>query len=209
MEVGVSRSDSGTEPGREALERLLRLLDPDPVRAAKAYSEIRLRLTRLFEWRGARFPEDLVDETITRVARRLDEGIEIHSDDPYRYFCGVAHLVFKEVLRERRRDRKLRDPANWPEATLPEDEPEDPRMGLLQECLDALPPDQRELVLDYHQGEGRDRIKNRRVIAERLGVPLNALRIRVHRIRVKLEECVQNRLGDQGISGTDDTESNR
>lgn len=196
------------EPGREALERLLRLLDPDPTRAAEEYVKIRMRLTRLFEWRGARFPEDLVDETISRVARRLDEGIEIHSDDPYRYFCGVAHLVFKEVLRERRRERKLRDPANWPEATVPEEDLEDPRMDVLQECLDALPADQRDLVLDYHQGEGRERIENRRVIAERLGVPLNALRIRVHRIRVKLEECVRSNLREQGVSGANGIRTN-
>lgn len=198
----MGRSGRSSEPGREALEQLLRLLDPDPGRAAEEYLRIRQRLTRLFEWRGARFPEDLVDETMTRVARRLDEGVEIHSDDPYRYFCGVAHLVFKEVLRERRRDRKLRDPANWPEATLPEEDPEDPRMDVLQECLDALPDDQRSLVLDYHQGEGRERIDNRRAIANRLGVPLNALRIRVHRIRVKLEECVHGRLHGEGIPGT-------
>lgn len=199
----MSRPDSGRELDREALEGLLRLLDPDPARAAREFAKLRQRLTRLFECRGARFPEDLVDETISRVARRLAEGVEIHSDDPYRYFCGVANLVFKEVLRERRRDRKLHDPANWPDASLPEDDPEDPRMDLLQECLDALPPDQRELVLDYHQGEGRNRIDNRRRIADRLGVPLNALRIRVHRIRVKLEECVRNRVRAQGVSGTE------
>lgn len=204
----MTRPDSSMEPGREALERLLRLLDPDPTRAAEEYVKIRMRLTRLFEWRGARFPEDLVDETISRVARRLDEGIEIHSDDPYRYFCGVAHLVFKEVLRERRRERKLRDPANWPEATVPEEDLEDPRMDVLQECLDALPADQRDLVLDYHQGEGRERIENRRVIAERLGVPLNALRIRVHRIRVKLEECVRSNLREQGVSGANGIRTN-
>jgi RNA polymerase sigma factor (sigma-70 family) len=179
---------------REALERLLALLDPDPVKAARRFQQLRGRLTRLFEWRGARFPEDLTDETISRVARKLDEGLEIRSDDPFRYFCGVAHLVFKEVLRERKRERQLLDPAAWvPREEAAAEEPDDERMEALQECLDRLSPISRDLILDYHEGERRNRIENRRAIAERLGVPLNALRIRVHRIRTKIERCVQKR----------------
>jgi len=194
----VSHPDNRPEPGREALERLLELLDPDPAEAARAFVQLRHRLTRLFEWRGCRFPEDLVDETISRVARRLDEGVEIRSDDPYRYFCGVAHMVFKEVLRERRRERKLQDPASWPAPPDPEDEHDDPRMEILQTCLEKLSKEQRGLLLDYHQGEGRERIENRRRIAGRLDVPLNALRIRVHRIRAKLEECVHEEVSKAG-----------
>jgi DNA-directed RNA polymerase specialized sigma24 family protein len=201
----VVHPDSSKEPDREALERMLELLDPEPEKAGRKYFQLRRRLTRLFEWRGARFPEDLVDETISRVARRLDEGVEIRSDDPYRYFCGVAHLVFKELLRERRRERKVRDPANWPQDRVPEEEPEDPRMEILQSCLDDLPTDQSKLLLEYNQGDGRERIENRRAIARRLGVPLNALRIRVHRIRAKLERCVHERVAEQERSDEMDT----
>jgi DNA-directed RNA polymerase specialized sigma24 family protein len=183
----------GDDLSREALERLLALLDPDPARAARRFQQLRRRLTRLFEWRGAGFPEDLADETISRVARKLAQGVEIRSDDPFRYFCGVAHLVFKEVLRERQRERQLLDPGSWTPHTEPDDEPDDERMAALQECLDRLPPTSRDLILDYHEGERRGRIDNRRAIAERLDIPLNALRIRVHRIRTRLERCVRRR----------------
>jgi DNA-directed RNA polymerase specialized sigma24 family protein len=178
---------------RDSLERLLALLDPDPAKAARHYQLLRKRLTRLFEWRGARFPEDLADETISRVARKLDEGVEIRSEDPFRYFCGVAHLVFKEVLRERKRERQLLEPGNWTPAADPE-EPDDERMAFLQECLERLPESNRDLILAYHEGERRERIENRRLLADELDIPLNALRIRVHRIRAKLERCVQKRL---------------
>lgn len=181
----------GPDLSREALERLLALLDPSRERAAKKYHHLRRRLVRLFEWRGALFPDDLADETILRVARRLEEGVEIRSEDPYRYFCGVAHLVFKEVLRERKRDRALQDPGNWPFHHQDAPEPDDERMGTLQECLNRLDAEQRGLILAYHEGERRERIENRREIAERMGIPLNALRIRVHRIRTKLERCVK------------------
>lgn len=189
----MSGRTRGPELSREALEQLLALLDSDRDRAARKYHHLRRRLTRLFEWRGARFPEDLTDETVSRVARRLADGVEIRSDDPFRYFCGVAHLVFKEVLRERKRERALHDPANWPQRPEEEDEPENERMTTLLECLDRLTPDHRELILDYHEGERRERIENRRKIAKRLNIPLNALRIRVHRIRTKLERCVARR----------------
>jgi len=193
MVAPAGRSGRG-DLSREALERLLALLDPDPAKAARRFQQLRSKLTRLFEWRGARFPEDLTDETISRVARKLEEGIEIRAEDPFRYFCGVAHLVFKEVLRERKRERQLLDPGAW---TLREEaadpEPDDERMEVLQQCLDRLSDPSRELILDYHEGERRDRIENRRAMAERLGVPLNALRIRVHRIRTKLERCVKKR----------------
>lgn len=183
----------GPDLTKEALERLLALLDPDRDQGGRKFHQVRRRLVRLFEWRGARFPDDLADETILRVARRLEDGVEIRSDDPFRYFCGVAHLVFKEVLRERRRQRSLQDPANWPVGHDEEPETDDERMDVLQECLQRLAADHRDLILDYHEGERRERIENRRVIAGRLGIPLNALRIRVHRIRSKLERCVEKR----------------
>jgi len=189
----ASGNSRGPELTREALERLLALLDPEREKAARKFHQLRRRLVRLFEWRGARFPDDLTDETILRVARRLEDGVEIRADDPFRYFCGVAHLVFKEVLRERRRERHLQDPANWPPRHDDEPEPDDERMEVLQECLERLAPEHRDLILDYHEGERRERIENRRQIAERLGIPLNALRIRVHRIRSKLERCVERR----------------
>lgn len=182
------------EPSGASLERLLALLDADPARAARRYQQFRRRLIRLFEWRGARFPEDLADETVSRVARRLEDGVEIRSDDPFRYFCGVAHMVFKEVLRERKRDRVLQDPASWPPPAAGEAEAEDERMLTLHECLQRLEEDQRSLILAYHEGERRERIENRRTLAENLDIELNALRIRVHRIRSKLERCVKTRL---------------
>lgn len=179
---------------RASLERFLALLDPDPATAALRYQQLRRRLTRLFEWRGARFPEDLTDETISRVARKIDEGVEIRADDPFRYCCGVAHLVFNEVLRERRRERQLLDPGSWAPFQPPEEAPHDDRMAILQDCLDRLPEDHRHLILDYHEGERRERIEHRRALADGLDIPLNALRIRVHRIRAKLERCVKKRL---------------
>jgi hypothetical protein len=49
-------------------------------------------------------------------------------------------------------------------------------------------------VLRYHQGKnehGENNIRHRQKLADEAGIPMNALRIRVHRLRRKLESCVQ------------------
>lgn len=174
---------------RDALDSLLDYLGPDRSAAGERYEEIRGRLIRLFRWRGCDQAEELADEAINRVAEKIAAGLEIRSDDPFRYFCGVAHLVFKEILRRERRERAaLEEVRHLPPP--PEPEEEDDRLAWLRECIAELDDDQRELILDYQRGEGGERIRRRRVIAERLSIPINALRIRVHRIRARLEECV-------------------
>lgn len=172
----------------ESLDALLAFLDPDRDRAGASYEAIRRRLTRLFEWRGFGNPEDLADETINRVARRIQEGIEVRSTDPYGYFCGVAHLVSKEVTRRVARERAAFEKDEWQPAPSMDDDEEDDRLACLRHCLERLPEDQRLLVLRYHQED--DHIRSRQTLSQELGVPMNALRIRVHRVRRKLEECV-------------------
>lgn len=172
----------------ESFDALLAQLDPDRERAGELYETIRHKLVRLFEWRGCAFPEDLVDVTFNRVARRLAEGVELQAA-PYGYFCGVAHLVYKEVLRSAAREHRALESGGWPPASLSaDDEPSDERLECLRRCLQQLPADQRDLVLRYHQGENN--IRNRQALADQMGIPMNALRIRVHRVRRKLEACV-------------------
>jgi RNA polymerase sigma factor (sigma-70 family) len=187
----------------EGFDILLSQLDPDRERAGELYETIRRKLVRLFEWRGCVSPEDLADETFNRVARRLSEGVELRSSDPYGYFCGVAHLLYKEVLRRAAREHRAIESGDWPSPSMADDdETADPRLERLRHCLQRLPPDQRDLVLRYYQGksdqgkndQGEHNIRNRQALARDLGVPMNALRIRVHRARRKLESCVHDAL---------------
>ena len=55
----------------------------------------------------------------------------------------------------------------------------------------GLPPKDLDLIGGYYQGETSVKIHNRRSLAAKLGVPLNALRIRALRIRERLEACVE------------------
>jgi DNA-directed RNA polymerase specialized sigma24 family protein len=67
----------------------------------------------------------------------------------------------------------------------------------LEHCLQRLTPENRELVLQYYEDEKRAKIDHRKKLAEKLGIALNALRIRAHRIRLVLEQCVQECMRQQ------------
>lgn len=198
MEVRRGKNGNNGKPPRKprgltpkAFEALLAQLDPDRERAARLYEEIRRRLVRLFEWRGCEDPEGLADETFDRVSRRLDEGVELKSSNCYSYFYGVAQFVYKEELRKTCRQRQALESGGWP-PPQPMPEADDPLLECLHRCLANLAENERDLVLRYHQGE--DNIRNRQALAHELGIELNALRIRVHRVRCKLKDCVYKRL---------------
>ena len=174
---------------QEEFDALMEFLDPDRERAGEIYEAIRHRLIRLFEWRGCSSSEDLADETISRVARRVFRGLELDKPNPYAYFCGVAHLVHKEAIRKEQRERR-RD-SELPPPNPPEEEP-DPRLDHLHHCLQLLDAEQQRLVLRYHQEDRR--IRARKDLCQELGIEMNALRIRVHRLRRKIEVCIQERL---------------
>jgi DNA-directed RNA polymerase specialized sigma24 family protein len=59
----------------------------------------------------------------------------------------------------------------------------------LERCLTRLSPADRESIVQYHAGQGRDKIQARRALA--LGVGgTNVLRIKMCRIRKELRICV-------------------
>lgn len=174
---------------QEAFDLLLASLDPDRETAGQKYVLLRHKLVKYFEWHGAAFPDREADVTINRVARRMHEGQEVHSFNAYCY--GVARLVFSESLRAQQKEREALECAPAAEAEEAGDELEDEaRRACLDRCLRALPEEHRELIIGYYDDEKGRKIERRKHLAARLGIPINALRIRAHRIRLKLEGCV-------------------
>lgn len=168
------------------------MLHPDRDEAGKMYEEIRRRLVRLFEWRGCACPEELTDETFDRVARRLAGGLALkRSENPYAYFCGVAHHVYQETVRREARERKSLESGDWPPSHQDEEDP-DYRLDHLRHCLERLGTSQSRLLLSYYRDEPR--IQSRKRLCRELRIEMNALRIRVHRLRKKVESCVLERL---------------
>jgi DNA-directed RNA polymerase specialized sigma24 family protein len=170
---------------QQAFDRLLAQLDPDRDQAGIKYENLRRRLVKLFEWRGAFLPEDLADDTLNRVAKSLETGEEIANLTAY--CIGIARNVFLESLRLRRREAALQSVPQVPAAVADET-----RRECLEHCLRGLSRQDFHMIIQYYQENKRGRIEARRDLACRIGIPLNALRIRMHRIRVQLQECVEN-----------------
>lgn len=169
-----------------AFDLLLSRLDLDRQQAGAKYESLRRKLMKFFEWRGCNFPEDLADETINRVAMNLEAGEKI---DHFEAYCaGVARHVFLESLRARRREEGLKSLPN--SAAVSSDE-SGRRWDCLERCLRQLPSESFQLIVQYYQENQGARIKARRDLAAQLNLPMNALRIRAHRIRAALEGCVQ------------------
>jgi len=174
---------------QEAFDKLLVAFDVDRETAGRKYLEIRNNLTRFFEWRGCSFPEDHADETINRMAKRVFEGEAIlnHSG----YAMGVARLLLLEINKGRQREQSaLAEIGAAPEVYVPEND-EESRLTCLRSCLQTLSPDNRELILQYYQGEKGEKIENRKKLLERLGIPVNTLRMRALRLRERLQSCVE------------------
>jgi DNA-directed RNA polymerase specialized sigma24 family protein len=184
----------------ESLNKLLEALDPHRQRAAEQYEHVRRSLIRYFHWRGMSFPERDADETIDRVACKLGE---VRVDDVYKYILGVARNVAHESLRARSMEQtQLAESVSFSSET-PADAAFARRVECCEACLAALPPQQRDLVLAYYEGEKQVKIENRRQLAEKTGIPIERLRIQVHRIREKLELCIKQCVSVAEQNGAD------
>ncbi|PYS92545.1 MAG: hypothetical protein DMF64_08625 [Acidobacteria bacterium] len=177
----------------EGFSKLLAYLDRDRERAGEKYEDLRRTLIKFFEWRGAPFPEDHTDETLNRVARKLDEGVEIKNLGGYCY--EVARLVCLEVRKgnDSRNDPLDTNQQNTASANTTDLALErELLLNCLEACMNRLPAESRALIVEYYQDEKRNRIERRKVLAEALGLRREALANRAQRLRDKLEQCVTN-----------------
>ena len=174
---------------REAFDKLLAAFSPDAEQAAEQYEALRSRLIRFFEWRNVPLADDRGDEVLNRVARRIDDGQQINNVFAYAY--RVAYLVFLETLKEPELieiDRQTISGLTT-EPQL-EDTLHERRQRCFDSCLQSLTISNRKLILVYYEQERGAKIEQRKNLADQLKITLDALRIRTHRIRKRLEECI-------------------
>jgi RNA polymerase sigma factor (sigma-70 family) len=181
-----------------AFEGLLARFDSDSERAGEKYELIRCAIVKFFECRGCSSPHDLADETINRVARKIAAGAEVAEHSLSSFFYGVARNVYREQLRKPDNLTShidsistLNHPLEDPEESRRRESDRlrsEKRLECLEECIGSLQEADRELILSYYDGAAK--IESRKQMAESLGISLNGLRIRVHRIREKLERRI-------------------
>jgi DNA-directed RNA polymerase specialized sigma24 family protein len=181
----------------ESLNLFLSWLSVDRDAAGRKYEDIRRRLTLILEYRGCAHADEIADEAINRFIRRLPELIETYKGDPFPYILVIA----RNVQREWEKKQALPLPDNLDE--VPADPPVDPDEieqlvhDCLDRCLSQLESKNRDLVLDYYLNEKQEKIEFRKKLAKQSGIALNALRIKVHRIRTTVHTCMNTCLGNK------------
>jgi DNA-directed RNA polymerase specialized sigma24 family protein len=162
--------------------------------APLSYEKLRRRLVLYFEVHAPVEAEAACDDVIDRLARRIEEGIPI--DNVALYALGIARNVLYELHARQARDRAAAVEIAI-DAETPIDDPDDgeEKLAALHACLERLGEAGARLILAYYDGEGSERIRVRRALAERMQLGINALRNRALRLRETLESCLRLRLG--------------
>lgn len=186
------------EVGEQDLRRLLGRLDPDPECAWQAYGELHLALLTYFQHNHCVDPEQLADETLDRIARK-PEAVEIVNVAEFAF--GIARNLRREAGRRTAlrtdlaylmqcEEGKSKEPS--PEETIVSKLEMNTRRACLRRCLARLTPEERQLFQQYHPDECEALDEHRQRLADAMGVSWVSLRMRVSRIRRKLEQCFQD-----------------
>lgn len=180
---------------QEEFDGLLGLFSENREEAGMIYEELRKSLVRYFEARDCRDADMLADETLSRVA------VKAHTFDPSRhtrpssFVFGFASKILLEYSRDPQKMRITYD--RWVQSALsvPVDqkEYEDEAAGMecLRKCLGKMSAEDRELMIAYYGKEKQEKIASRKLIAEKLGIKMETLHMRVHRLRESLKKCMK------------------
>jgi len=168
-------------------EQLLFWLDADREAAGHRYETIRARLIKIFLAQKFCAAEELADETIDRVAGKVNQIHNSYEGEPARYFYAVARNVMLENHR-----KKL--PVELPQNLA---QPENNQMEIvninhqcLDLCLKKLPAEKKRFIIEYYQGEKSIKLERRQAMADKEGISNHVLRNRALRLRANLQKCV-------------------
>jgi RNA polymerase sigma factor (sigma-70 family) len=150
----------------------------------------------MFEARGCHAALELTDEVTDRVIRRIESGEEIVAATLPNYFFGVARNVLREYQRSPESTLSSIDEFGVPNSSSPAHEvtldlsmESDREMECLESCLGKLAPETQRIIIAYYDWDEGKKIASRKRLALEMGISLNSLRIRAHRIRDELEKC--------------------
>jgi len=193
-DASASMRLSSAELTGPALRSLLQRLADDGAAAAAAFASLRQRLEDFFDRRGVPDAALLADETLDRVARKIEAGEPVESVPAYCY--GVAKRVLLEWHRERGREAAALSESALAAANAPP--PSEARVACLERCLMELPAESRDLIVRYYQGEGSVHLDSRKALAEAFSLTAGALKTRAYRLRGQLQECLRRCLAEGG-----------
>jgi hypothetical protein len=193
------------EASEKVSRQFLDWLDEGTNSNGQRYVDVRRRLELFFDRKNCVEPGELADETLNRVAKKLEASGELTDVGPLQYCYINAKYVFLETLSAQKR-APFHRPLNGSNPTnaaglsgtssqtdaAPESKAK--VAARLNECFKSFSSADRDLFVDYYRGKQPEKGARRAALAIKLGLTANALSIRACRIRQKLETCVQARL---------------
>jgi hypothetical protein len=172
-------SSKHCKPVTLSQSQLLAVFDPDPKRAEERYLELHQKLVRYFEWNQAAEPDDMAQEALKRGFVRLQEGQKITTDDPAGYFFGIARNLVREGWSVRKTEPLEDQPLVAAQPSFRSLNPSEQAI-FLRQCLHTLPKEDIEMLMAYVEGNGE-------AWGRKTGLEPGALRLRIHRLRKRLE----------------------
>ena len=175
----------------ESYSLLLQTFSSDEEAAAIDFTKLSDSLVRFFQIKGDSSPEEAADETLDRVAVKLGEAVLIENLTKYSF--GVARLVFLENLRKAQKSKNaLENYRAENERQKADGETDD--FSPLRECFESLADDEKKILRAYFADLSHAELdEKRQKLTASLGVSLNNLRLKIFRLRRRLEDCVRGK----------------
>ena len=180
------------ELGQKQFDTLLGFFSTDREEAGEIYEEIRKGLFRFFEFKGCNDPDLLADDTINRVALKIDAFDPAKNVKPATYFYGFASNVLMEYRRIAGRSVSITENEYLLPTTESGSDSPDVESECLQKCLANLPADERELIVEYYCCERQDKLILRKQMSEKFKCSAAALYTKIFRIKGVLRGCMKN-----------------
>ncbi len=167
-------------------ESLLSWFSENRELAGEMYEKIRVGLIRYFYFKGCKNGEDLADETINRVTKKLSSLDFSAQNKPATIFYGFAQNVALEELRK----DKLKVPIdpNFREKTQ---DSKEPKFNCLDECLKNLPTADETLLRQYYEKSKSEKAHHRQKLAKDNNLSEVNLHVKLHRLRKTMRNCIE------------------
>lgn len=183
----------------ETFESLLAVLSLDRDEAGRIYEQLREGLIRFFYHRGCDDGETLADETINRVAAKIDQYDSARAPRFSSYCYGFASKVLLEYRRQQKRSVQLDEESRIATESATTTDSSSERVECLRKCITETNPEAARLVIDYYSDEGGKRKDIRKALADSSKLSPGALHTKVFRIRAGLRSCVEKCLLNRKI----------
>jgi hypothetical protein len=183
---------------QEAFDAFLRWLSADRDEAAAKYEHIRRKLIKIFDFKGCDNSDLLADESINRVIERVFRAETSGEKFPTQFIYGVAKIIYLEYC-SNPKTFILDEDTNLADSGITETEffGDDDVQFCMKFCLESLKKADSELIFNYFSVNKKTKTTEREAICKKRGESMNALRVKISRIRQKLQKCRKNCLQEK------------